>query len=125
MTVSERHDGTLSPDVWLVLYSSLAAMPVVFNCASFPVNFLWLQPQVNPAHVPMAFGLGPPGPATTGLVQPCPKSRALFHNYTQLQKKVYTLLSYETSLSPEKHCSNICAMFLRIEDTFVMKTTSN
>ena len=36
--------------------------------------------QVKGLH-PAALGLGRPGAAPAGLVQPCPKLRALFHKY--------------------------------------------
>ncbi len=39
----------------------------------------WVQPRVDPARGLAALGLGRPGAAPKGLVQPCPKPRALFH----------------------------------------------
>ncbi len=39
--------------------------------------------QVDPALGPAALGLGRPGALPAGLVQPCPKPRALIHKHMQ------------------------------------------
>ncbi len=41
----------------------------------------WAELQVDPALGPTALGLGRPGALPAGLVQPCPKPRALFHKH--------------------------------------------
>ncbi len=43
----------------------------------------WAEFQVDPAVGPGALGLGPPGALPAGVVQPCPKPRALIHKLKQ------------------------------------------
>ncbi len=52
----------------------------------------WAELQVYPALMPAALGLGQPGALPAGLVQPCPKPRALIH------KPVLSMFSIPTNM---------------------------